>query len=145
MSDSIDAKITDLFKVVSRQKSEVEAAEKESKSSWKTNCAIHMDGTTPINLQTATADTLRKVVVGLLQHREYAQQADALLGLEVNTKIDGFSYNDWISDCKKRMTVIGLRDKKTNLATLEKRLNAIISPELLRKMELDAIAESLNV
>ena len=145
MAVVITIHITDLFKVVSNKKAEVEAAEKESKQSWKTNCSFHIDGmATPINIQTANEATLKRVVVALLQNREYSQQADALLGVEISTRIDGFSYNDWIADCKKRMTVIGLRAKKDNLAALEKRLNAIISPELLRKMELDAIAASLN-
>ena len=141
----IDTKITELFNVVRRQQQEVEAAEKESKQSWKTNCSFQIEGTTiPINIQTATEAQLKGVVIILMQHVDYMPRAETLLGLKVSDKIDGYSYTDWLADCKKRVTVMGLRAKKTNLEALEKRLNAIISPEQKRQMELDAIAASLE-
>jgi hypothetical protein len=143
---NIDDKITELFKVVRRQKEEVETAEKESKQSWKTNCSIHFDiVVTPINIQTASEITVKKIVIELLKYKEFSRQAEELLGLENTTHYDGFSYSDWFADCKKRITVIGLRAKKDKLAEVEKRLKAIISPEQIRQMELDAITESLNV
>lgn len=143
---SIDDKISQLFEVVQRQKADVETAEKESKQSWKTNCSFQMDGVAaPINIQTANEASVKKVAMTILQHRDYARQVESLLDLPFDGKVNGFSHNDWLADCKKRITVMGLRAKKAQLEELETRLNAIISPEQRRQMELEAITKSLGV
>lgn len=148
MTNKIDEKINALFEVVRKQKAEVEAAEKESKQSWKTTCSIVVpfgrdEGR--VNLQTAKEDTVKSVVMGLLKHRDYATEAEQLLGLEPTGKYDNFTYEDWFTDCKKRMAVINIKAKKDQLAMLELRLNSIVSPEQKRQMELDAITASLGV
>ncbi len=146
MTTQIDQKINELFAVVRKQKAEVEAAEKESKQSWKTNCSIVVPFSrdeSPVNLQTANEAKVKAVVVGLLKHRDYTGEAEQLLGLEQTGQYGGSSYDDWIADCKKRITVLGIKAKKEKLAVLEERLNAIVSPEQKRQMELEAIAASL--
>lgn len=146
MTTQIDQKINQLFEVVRKQKAEVEAAEKESKQSWKTNCSIVMPfgrDETPVNLQTASEDKVKTVVIGLLKHRDYSAEAEQVLGLPSANDYKGFSYDDWIADCKKRIAVLGIRAKKEKLAELEKRLNGIVSPEQKRQMELEAITASL--
>lgn len=151
MSTDTDTQIAALFKVVQKQQEEVAAAEKASKQSWKTNCTIHFGlvagwaNPQPINIQTANQDVIRYIVTQLLQIREYSDRANEILGLEKSGKYDGFEIEDWLTDCKKRITVLGLQAKKSNLASLEKRLDAIVSPEQRRAMELKAIAESLGV
>lgn len=147
MSKEIDSKINELFSVVRKQKAEVEAAEKESKQSWKTNCSIVMPfgaSETPVNLQTASQGRIKSIVMGLLNHKEYAQEAEIILGLEKSSDYNGFSYDDWIDDCKKRIAVLNIRAKKEKLATLEKRLNDIVSPEQKREMELEAIMKEMS-
>jgi hypothetical protein len=144
---TIDQKINELFEVVKKQKAEVEAAEKESKQSWRTNCSISLPfgrDENPINLQTATQDKVKNIVIGLLKHKEYSAEAEQVLGLEQSTQYNGFSYDDWISDCKKRISVLNIRTKKDKLAVLEKRLNDIVSPEQKRQMELDSIMKDLG-
>lgn len=144
---TIDQKINELFEVVKKQKAEVEAAEKESKQSWRTNCSISLPfgrDENPINLQTATQDKVKNIVIGLLKHKEYSAEAEQVLGLEQSTQYNGFSYDDWIADCKKRISVLNIRTKKDKLAVLEKRLNDIVSPEQKRQMELDSIMKDLG-
>lgn len=144
---TIDQKINELFEVVKKQKAEVEAAEKESKQSWKTNCSIVLPfgrDENPINLQTATQEKVKNIVIGLLKHKEYSAEAEQVLGLEPTTQYNGFSYEDWLADCKKRISVLNIRTKKDKLAVLEKRLNDIVSPEQKRQMELDSIMKDLG-
>lgn len=144
---TIDQKINELFEVVKKQKAEVEAAEKESKQSWRTNCSIVLPfgrDENPINLQTATQEKVKNIVIGLLKHKEYSAEAEQVLGLEQSTQYNGFSYDDWIADCKKRISVLNIRTKKDKLAVLEKRLNDIVSPEQKRQMELDSIMKDLG-
>jgi hypothetical protein len=146
MTTQIDQKINELFAVVRKQKAEVEAAEKESKQSWKTTASIVVPfstDTNPVNIQTANEAKVKAVVMALLKHRDYAGEAEQLLGLEQTGQYNGFSYEDLLIDCKKRITVLSIRAKKEKLALLEERLNAIVSPEQKRQMELEAIAASL--
>jgi hypothetical protein len=87
---NIDDKITQMFEVVQLQKKEVETAEKESKQSWKTNGSFQIDGiAAPVNIQTASESAIKKIVVVVLQQRDYAKQAGNLLGLPHDDKING--------------------------------------------------------
>jgi hypothetical protein len=141
---SIDAKITELFGVLSKQKAELEAAKKEVDRKWVTNGSIQFDGSNPINIQTASEDTIRRVVAALLQQSEYSAKAATLLGLPIVSKVSGFQQNDWIQDCQKRIAALGIAAKKLKIAELEDRLNAIVSPEQRRQLELEAITRALE-
>lgn len=146
MTTNIDKKISELFEVVKKQKAEVEAAEKASKQSWKTNCSIVVPFSSseqPVNLQTANQDKVKSVVMALLKHKEYSAEAESVLGIDSSSKYNGFEYEDWIEDCKKRISVLNIKTKKDKLQELEKRLNGIVSPEQKRQMELDSIMGEL--
>jgi hypothetical protein len=144
MTDTIDSKITLLFEDLRKKKAEVEADEKEIKKSWITNCSIQTEfSQMPVNITTTTEDRIKRTVHFLLQHRDYTHKAEELLGLPKSTKYEGYTYDEWISDCKKRLVKINLAAKKDQLDKLEKRLDAIVSPEQRRQMELDAITKEL--
>jgi hypothetical protein len=148
MVDTIDSQISKLFEVVRKQREEVEAAEKEAKQSWKTKCSLSVPYSrdeSAVNLQTAKEDKVKHIVMGLLKHRDYAGEAEQLLGIPQTNQYDGYSYEDWFADCKKRIALLKVKDKKDLLAMTELRLNAIVSPEQKRAMELAEITKSLGV
>jgi hypothetical protein len=66
------------------------------------------------------------------------------LGVEYNFTWLGFSVDEWKEDFQTRVNQISVQEKRKELAELESRLNAIISPELKAQMELEAIAELLD-
>lgn len=137
---SIDSKIVELFDVVQARKKEVEAAEASVKKSWKTNCSFSVPWQQqPINIQTAGVEILCHIAgyISTIQH------GIALFELKTDA-INGFPASDWVEDCKKRIAMIDIRAKKEELQNLEKRLNAIVSPEQRREMELQAIADALK-
>lgn len=146
---TIDTKITELFNILKVKKAEVEAAELESKKKWVTTCAfrpVFSTNTQPVNIQTQKEDVLVDLLGELLIQDECATRAAKLLG---NATYKGgvwcgFKIEDWIEDFKTRIAKIQLADKKVQLADLEKRLNAIVSPEQRRALELAAIMEELK-
>ena len=143
--NNIDAKIKDLFDVLNKQKIEVEQAEAETKQSWRTNCAYPKnDGVPPINIQTASELMLVDILAEMLRESDYNSKAADMLGISLGTPAK-YTLDDWIADFKKRIAILNLRAKKDKLAVLEKRLNAIVSPEQRRAMELAAITESLEL
>lgn len=141
---NIDSKINELFQVLEKQKKDVEATEKAASKKWHTNCSLQFMGQHPYNIQTASEDVLRNAVSQLLIHKDYAKQAADVLNLPVDNTFAGYTYDHWIEDCKTKIAKIQLRAKKEKLNQLEERLNAIVSPEQRRQMELDAIVKELG-
>lgn len=145
---TIDSKITELFGILNKKKAEVEAAEKTSQQKWKTNCSFPsvFGNTQPINIQTQTENALIELLADLLVHKEFQSKAAELLNADVKSETwGGFTIADWIEDFKTRVAKIQLAAKKAELAQLEKRLDAIVSPEQRRAMELEAITKSLGI
>ena len=56
----------------------------------------------------------------------------------------GFSVDEWKNDFQTRVNQISIQEKRKELAEIESRLNAIISPELKAQMELEAISKLLD-
>lgn len=147
MADTIDSKITELFGVLNKKKAEVEAAEGESKKKWITNCSFPsvFGNTQPINIQTQTESALVELLSDLMVHDEHMRKAAELLGVEYKSGTwGGFSIDAWIEDFKTRVAKIQLAAKKAELIQLEKRLDAIVSPEQRRQLELESIMKSLG-
>lgn len=139
---NIDDKIKELFTTIQKQKDEIKNIEIDSK--WKTKCSIKVDfRETPINIQTVSLNDLHKIVCFLLNIKQNVDKANELLETCIND-YQGFSLDDWISDCIKRSKIIKIKLKTDELSNLEQRLNSIISPEQRREMELEAIIESLK-
>ncbi len=147
MTATIDSKITELFGVLNKKKTEVEEAEQASQKKWKTNCSLPsiFGNTQQINIQTQSESALVELLAYLLIHDEYLKKSAELLSCKsVSGMWGGFPIVDWIEDFKTRAAKIQLASKKTELAQLEKRLDAIVSVEQRREMELTAIMKSLE-
>lgn len=72
-------------------------------------------------------------------------EARGVLGLPYEpVKIDAFTTDEWIEDVKKRVAVIGIREKRERLSNLESRLADLLSVEQRRKMELDKILKDFD-
>jgi len=141
---NIDDKIMKLFEVVKTQREEVARAEKETKQSWKTKCVFELNAQR-YNIQTAQVPDVVQIVKILLIEQEYLKDANRILNLEFDDKLCGFAFDEWLADCNKRVSVIQLKQKKDKLVDLENRLQAIVSPEQKRLMELASITESLGL
>lgn len=144
-SKALDKQITALFDTLMNRKASVEADEAEIKRSWKTNCSFVRDGIAqPLNIQVAQEPMLLKLYADILATRDYEAKAAAELGIDISSKISGFELEDWVADFKKRIASIHIKSKKTKLLELETRLEAIISPEQRREMELASILNELE-
>lgn len=143
MTDTIDTKIKELFTVLSLQKIEVERLESEIKKSWTTNCSFIMNDSR-YNIQTTNINTIVHLLAYLLSMAEYQRKASDMLGLEFIDDYNGFSFDDWVSDFKKRIAIIVIKERKAKINELETRLNSIVSPEQRRLMELEEITKQLQ-
>jgi len=141
-----DKKTLDLIKEVKRRKEEISKAERPN---WKTNCsfsptngrqndAINLHVTKDVQTLVSCAALLRE------QERAYNEAATDLSVDAPEFTWGGFPVSEWLDDIKTRINKTQIATKKSQLEKLETRLNAIISPELRRDMELEAIAAELD-
>jgi hypothetical protein len=140
----IDTQITQLFAKVRKDRAELESLEAETKKSWVTNCSLPIDDQRPVNIQTASIAALRTAVASLLSHRDYHGKAAKELGVPLYEHVGSYTYDQWLTDCRKRVAVLSLLESKRKLDELEKRLDAIVSPEQRRAMELEALLKEIG-
>jgi len=135
-----DVKVKALFDLVQSKKLAIEKAEKPC---WETSCNFGYSANSAHDrndLRTIT--DVRKIVdmyAFLLDRKEKSTKSAEELGVEYNFSWLGFKVEEWKSDFQTRVNQISLQDKRKELAEIEARLNAIISPELKAQMELEVI------
>ena len=146
MANEIDSKIVKLFDVLNEKKAEVDIAEQASSKKWVTNCSfppVFGDNSRGINIQTQTQANLIGLLSDLLVRDQCTRKAAEIMGMEYDGKYGGYTVDEWVEDFKTRGAKIVLSARKAELAELHKRLDAIVSPEQKRELELEAITKSL--
>ena len=140
-----DEKVKELFDLVQSKKLAIEKAERPC---WKTSGNFGYSANSAHDRTSIpTVTDVRKLVemyAFLMERRDKSESASKELGVEYNFTWLGFSVDEWKEDFQTRVNQISVQEKRKELAELESRLNAIISPELKAQMELEAIAELLD-
>lgn len=140
-----DEKVKALFTSVQEKKLAIEKAERPN---WITAGMFGYSANSAhdrINLQTVT--DVRKIVemlAFLTERKEKSENAAQELGVDYKFTWLGFSVDEWKNDFQIRVNQISIQEKRRELAEIEARLNAIISPELKAQMELEAISALLE-
>jgi hypothetical protein len=145
---NVDQKTLDLIAEVNKRKKEIAKA---NRPNYITNCAFNFiegkfDGAINLHVETSI-DKLIKIASYIIAKEKGYKEAAFMFGLEKyigNFTYNGYKCEDWIHDIKARIDKIMINEKQKSLDKLEERLNAIISPELKRQMELEAIANELE-
>lgn len=138
-----DQIVQELFDLVQKKKSEIA---KINKPDWKTNCTFVSEGGERCNLH---VESNVNVLIGILGYLWAKQQAfnaaadELSLSGKYKFTYGGYSYNDWKSDISVRIAKIEINTKIAELNKYEARLDAVLSPELKRKMEIEAISKEL--
>ena len=143
---STDDAALELLRDIARRKADIAQAER---SSWKTNGQYSYSGTT-LNLHVAGADgdVTQLVLIGgqLLRLDGDFELAATTLGVEKPPalKIGGYVVSDWLADVRTRISKVQLKAKKEKLEKLEARANAILTPEMKARLELEALSAELD-
>ena len=145
--ESADKTTLALIAEIKRRRAEIAKADRPQ---WLTNSAFSfVEGTSSQVINLKVVSNIRDLIMiaAFLREREthYASAAKEL-GVESPPVFtwNGFSVSDWVEDLKTRIAKIQIATKQQKLAALESRLEAVISPELRREMELAQIAEELG-
>jgi len=142
---STDEKVKQLFDLVQEKKLAIEKAEKPC---WNTSCSFGYSANSAHDrTDVRTITDVRKIVdmfAFLIDRKEKSEKASQELGVEYKFSWFGFTIDEWKADFQTRVDQISIQEKRKELAEIEARLNAIISPELKAQMELEAISNLLD-
>jgi hypothetical protein len=142
---NIDQTIQTLFTKLGERKAKVNGLKAQVGKSWKTTGSFRLIGAgTPTNIQTAPVDVVEVVALNLCMLDVARDQASVRLGRPIASKVQGYSLDDWFSDLDKRLATISIREEEAELATLEARLNQVLSPEERRRIEVEMLAKELQ-
>lgn len=137
-----DEVINKLFAKLQEKKKQIESIERPQ---WRTNFsfAYNPQEAARVNIQTCGVDQLVDILGFLLSKESAWNQASKMLELKSDFKWQTFSMDDWLHDIKTRVAKISIDSKKKEYKQLEDKLNALVSPEQRRLMELEAISKLL--
>ena len=142
-----DQIVLELLNKVEDKKNQIGNAERPS---WITNCSFgyNADANARINLQVVRElETLVEIHSFLTaKHTAFIESlADLKLTIkEVPFKHLGFFYDQWTADIQTRINQLRIKAKKDELAVLEARVNALVSPEQRRAIELEKLVKEIG-
>lgn len=140
--DKMDETIKKLFNVIQTKKAEIE---KLDKPNWVTNCAFPLKNGANLNLHTVSdPEKIVEVYASIISDEKSFDEANKDLSCNYNYKIGGYTSSEWKSDLKTRFDKLQIKNKQAELASLEKRLDGLVSPEMKRQLELEEIEKMLN-
>jgi hypothetical protein len=149
MSDTkIDTMVLELLKKVENKKRQIGEAERPS---WITNCSFGFDpnnSNARINIQVVRdLEQLVEIHAFLTSKVAAYKQSLVTLGLtekDAPLKYMGFTYDQWMADIETRIGGVRIKAKKDELAALEARVNALVTPEQRRAIELEKLIKEIG-
>ena len=145
MDKTTDQIVLELLNKVEEKKKEIGASERPS---WITHCSFGVNPSNAaerVNLQVVTDISILTSVYATLAVAERAfKQAANELGVKVDFKWQGFAFEEWVADIKMRINQLQLKNKRDDLAKLESRVNALVSQEQRRDLELKKLVAELQ-
>lgn len=142
-----DQIVLELLKKVEEKKKQIGNAERPS---WVTNCSFgyNPESNSRINIQVIRdLEVLVDIHAFLMNKFEWYLKSLMALKLtekEVPFKYLGFTYDQWIADIETRIAGLRIKAKKDELAKLEERVNALVSPEQRRAIELEKLVKEIG-
>lgn len=130
---------------------QIEEKSKEIKEienvNWKTTCSfVPISGGAAVNLHVESdIDKLALLAGQLLVAQQSFEEGRKALGLDkVSFKWNGFPVESWLNDIKIRVGRLTIKEKKLQLSKMKERLEKILTPDLVRKFEIQKIMDELE-
>ena len=141
---SNDQQIDFLLNKIEEQRKEIDSL---NNPAWKTSKTFSYDENNAnmnTNLATLPVDKLVKIIAWCNITGNAVKEACRDLGLDIEIKHQGFTYEAWIHDAKLAIQRKQINDKKAKLDKLEEALNQLVSPEVRKQKELERIMKELQ-
>lgn len=142
MSDA-DKQIEEIIKKIEAKKVEIEKDRKIVGENWKTSTRFMINGK-EMNLKVAKIDDVKMLTLHLMRLQQEEEGVSALLEIESNKKVNGYTFENWISDCKKRVKTIQLDEKVKYLEEKTKVVESYYSEDKRRQKLLEKTLADLK-
>jgi len=142
MSDA-DKQIEEIIKKIEAKKVEIEKDRKIVGESWKTSTRFMINGK-EMNLKVAKIDDVKMLTLHIMRLQQEEEGVSALLEIESNKKVNGYTFENWISDCKKRVKTIQLDEKVKYLEEKTKVVESYYSEDKRRQKLLEKTLADLK-
>lgn len=145
----LDQRVLDLYNKTKELKAEIETISKpkwKTKGTFKYNPSSNNSGDV-LFIQTITEVRDLLMIIAYLKSLKDAYESTdlkfILTGELPKFTWQEYSYSDWYEDIKARIALIEIHKKRSNLNSLETRLNGLLSQEQRRELELAEIEKEL--
>lgn len=136
---TMDEQVKLLFASLQAKKAEIAAADRPQ---YITGGSFRYSESVGNTIDIVSARDERKLaeIAGFLEERQhfYAIGAEKL-GVKADFTWLGFTVEEWLKDLKTRVTILQIAKRRAELIALETRVNAVVTPELRRQMEMEAL------
>lgn len=137
-----DKKVIDLMEQIKNKKKEIA----ECKFIPETNCIIKIDKET-ININVLSKEELMLLackLANIKQGQSYLIQSGYLDVRSERIEISGYDIIKWLNDISRKIKYIEIKEEKTKLLGMEKRLEDLLSSDKKIEMELNEIENVLK-
>jgi hypothetical protein len=142
MAKKNDALVGQLLKKVEEKKAQIK---KIKNPSFKTNLSLPVDGTsTRINLNVASPELLFRILVDLETRIEKSSAVAGKYDLVFDNAWHGFTLEDWRTDVVLKIKQSQAQRQVTELRTIEKKLEGLMSEDKRTNIELEKLSELLG-
>lgn len=140
----LDKKVLKLMANVEERRKRVGALKKPS---WKTSCSLGLPGHDRINLHVCKDLSLLVYAYGILRSMRVdfvAAAREMDLAIDLDTKWQSYSIDEWMSDIKQRCRIIQIKAEQKKLTDMETKLKGLVSEDQRREMALDKLEKELE-
>ncbi len=134
MSDN-DKRIIELKKIIEQKKQDLGEPVKVAP---RTSCILEFAGST-YNLHVQNKDTLHLLYCWLASLKNAGEK----YLVDTSFLVSGFPIDDWMADIWAEISLIYYREEKAKLASMETKLDNLLSSDKRTELEIDAIAAML--
>ncbi len=148
---SIDEQVKKALEVIEQKKKDLAADKARANRTWTTNGELTLNG---VRFQLQTLDLERLILAAAALENYYATLiagATALFGDQdaaltaAPTRLQGFTYQEWLQDMQTRLAKIQLTEKSQALAALEARAKQLQSEDAKRAASAEALVAELGL
>lgn len=115
------------------------------KPQWTTSCSLQLPGFERINIQVETDLALLSIAAFQLESMDVAIcRAEERFDASIAHTWKSYAITDWISDIGLRIRITQMQSEQQRLEALERCLDALLSQDQRREMELAKIETELD-
>lgn len=142
----LDSKIKALLDETESEYQQLIELKNADDTKWLTKTVFEMPDRSIFKIKVSNKDKLVEFTTHIIQLREKRSQVMDVLSMsnedrEFYNSIQNHTYDDWMSDIKKRWRILDIKDREKHLKSKIEKIKDILSPEQIREMKFKELLE----